>query len=267
MRGKVIKGVVTVVGAITLSTLGIFASDALRGIDGNLASLGGKSGVCPSGMVPMKNGTSVLCIDMYEASPSKNCPHVEPRSALDTEENVTSDECYAASVSDAAPWRFVSLTQAQRVCAGAGKRLPTSDEWYRAALGTDASLCVIRGGAASKTGTEGCISTVGVHDAVGNVWEWVDESVSGYSFQDQTLPSEGYVDSVDAGGVAITSGEKGNEQYGLDYFWSKEEGIFGMIRGGFYGSGDDAGLYTVNAAVETTFTTQGVGFRCVEDVF
>ena len=39
-----------------------------------------------------------------------------------------------------------------------------------------------------------------------------------------------------------------------------------MIRGGFYGSEDDAGLYTANTSVETSFASQGVGFRCVEDI-
>ena len=81
------------------------------------------------------------------------------------------------------------------------------------------------------------------------------------------LPEEGYVTSVDAQGLAITSATTPDDMYGRDYVWSKTEGVFGMIRGGFYGSNQDAGLYTVNASVQTNFATQGVGFRCVKDTF
>ncbi len=102
---------------------------------------------------------------------------------------------------------------------------------------------------------------------VGNVWEWVDETVTNRSFNERELPMEGYVTEVDASGVAITTDAvKGSELYGDDYFWSKDEGTFGMIRGGFYGSGKDAGLYTTNASVPTSFATQGVGFRCVMSI-
>jgi formylglycine-generating enzyme required for sulfatase activity len=102
---------------------------------------------------------------------------------------------------------------------------------------------------------------------VGNVWEWVNETVSGKTYRDRPLPDEGYVYEADAGGIAITTQtDSGSELYGKDYFWSKSDGVFGMIRGGFYGSGDDAGLYTINASVPTNFATQGVGFRCVMSV-
>jgi formylglycine-generating enzyme required for sulfatase activity len=102
---------------------------------------------------------------------------------------------------------------------------------------------------------------------VGNVWEWVDETVNGATYRERPLPPEGYVTEADAEGVAIaTDAQTGSELYGNDYFWSKSEGVFGMIRGGFYGSDLDAGLYTVNASVPTNFATQGVGFRCVMSV-
>jgi formylglycine-generating enzyme required for sulfatase activity len=152
------------------------------------------------------------------------------------------------------------------MCAGAGKRLPTSDEWYRIALGTETDTCVVDENAVRETGTVECVSSSGIHDMVGNVWEWVDATVVGKNYDDRELPPEGYVTSVDASGVAITTATEGDILYGDDYFWSKGEGVFGMIRGGFYGSDDDAGLYAVNASVPTSFASQGVGFRCVEDV-
>ena len=268
MKNQWVKGVFVVLGAVVFSTLGIYASDALQGIDGNLAQLSGSrgGGTCTEGSEPLKVDGSVICVDIYEASPSPKCPHGVLTNALQSEQNANAAECFAASVKDATPWNYISLPQAQRMCAGAGKRLPTSEEWYHIALGTNSDGCTIRGSSVAKTGNAGCVSSIGAYDVVGNVWEWVDEEVVGNTYNGRQLPPEGYVTSVDANGVAAESGATADELYGKDYFWSKTEGVFGMIRGGFYGSNDDAGLYTTNASVPTSFATQGVGFRCVEDV-
>ncbi len=268
MKGRLLKATLTVLGAIVLSTIGIFAADSLQGVDHDLSNLAGTkgAGICQSGSVPMKSGSGVVCVDMYEASPSTKCPHSNPANTLESEQNANSAGCYAASVPSAIPWSFISLPQAQRMCAGAGKRLPKSSEWYAIALGSDPNNCVIRATAPQQTGTEACKSAIGAFDLVGNVWEWVDETVTGNTFEGRAVPEEGYVTSVDASGIAITSGSDPDQLYGNDYFWSKTEGVFGMIRGGFYGSNSDAGLYSVNASVPTSFASQGVGFRCVADV-
>jgi formylglycine-generating enzyme required for sulfatase activity len=254
-------------GAVAFSTLGIFASDTLRGIDSgaNIAGVGG-AGTCKEGSAPLRVEGDVICVDLYEASPSKGCPHQQLLSAIETERNANASGCYAASVRGASAWTHISLPQAQRMCAGAGKRLPTGKEWYHIALGTDPDSCVIRGNAVSLTGSVECVSSMGAYDVIGNVWEWVDETVIDGTYGGRALPEEGYVTSVDADGVAITTGKAEDELYGEDYVWTKSEGIFGMIRGGFYSSVDDAGLYTMNASIATSFATQGIGFRCVEDV-
>lgn len=269
MKGKVIKSAGIGFGALLLSTLGIFASDTIRGIDsriGNLASLS-ESGVCPRGMVLADTSAGGFCVDLFEVSAADACPHVQPNNVLETEKNVTMAGCYGESVPKKNPWTYITLTQAQRVCAGAGKRLPTSDEWYALALGTNETDCHVNGSAPRASGESSCRSVSGAYDMVGNVWEWVNETVTGTEYRGRTLPPEGYVEETDASGVAVTTtGQGGNELYGNDYFWSKSEGVFGMIRGGFYGSRSDAGLYTINASVPTSFATQGVGFRCVMSV-
>lgn len=266
MSSKLLKGALVVFGAIGISVLGLFASDGLRGVGGNLGALTGSAGVCPAGMTELKREGSTQCVDTYEASASESCPHKSPGSVIETEANLGTKNCYAASVSSAMPWRFVSLPQAQRLCAQAGKRLPRSSEWYKYALGTEAENCVIDTNTPAKTGSNDCRSSSGIHDMVGNLWEWTDEQVTDHTFMGRALPSEGYVDEVDANGIALATSEGANELYGADYFWSKEEGVFGMIRGGFYGSNGDAGLYAVNASVPTSLASPGVGFRCVEDV-
>jgi len=267
MKSRWLKGGLTVFGAVVLSTLSIFAADSLQGIDSNLNFAGVKNAAgCPTGSVPFRSDTGTLCVDMYEASPSPSCLHKNLKSAIESGQNINTKDCLKKKKKGVTPWTYVSLSQAQRLCATAGKRLPTNEEWYRIALGTNADTCTIQSDAVLNTGNETCVSTIGVHDAVGNVWEWVDEGVTGNVFDGRSLQKEGYVTSVDPNGIAISSSEQGDELYDHDYFWSKEEGIFGMIRGGFYGSNQDAGIYTTNASVPTSFATQGVGFRCVKDM-
>ncbi|HEU4677593.1 MAG TPA: SUMF1/EgtB/PvdO family nonheme iron enzyme [Candidatus Paceibacterota bacterium] len=267
MNGKLLKGALVVLGAVVLSTLGIFASDGIRGIDtgANIAGVGGAA-TCKEGSAPFKVDGNTICVDRFEESPSKGCPFQTLGSAIDTERNMASKECFAASVAGGKPWTFVSLSQAERLCAALGKRLPSAKEWYDIALGTDPGGCVIHESAAKETGTASCVSSANAYDAVGNVWEWVDETVKDGTWGGRALPGEGYVTSVDENGIVITTGESADPLYGKDYAWTKGEGVLGMIRGGFYGSADDAGLYTLNAAIPTSFATQGVGFRCVEDV-
>lgn len=269
MKSKLLKGFFVVLGAVALSSIGLFAADSMQGIDRGLVGLAGSgAGLCRDGMTPVKNGEHSFCIDMYEASPGNLCAHSVPTNVIETEDNANAQGCTMDSKEGSEPWRFVSLTQAQRICAGAGKRLPTSDEWYAAALGTPHTECVISGRAnPEKTGTqEACVSVAGAYDMIGNVWEWVDETVQDGTFANRQLPETGYVASVDASGVAITTAGQEQQLYGADYFWSKNEGTFGMIRGGFYAGEGDAGLYAINASVQTSFASPGLGFRCVEDM-
>jgi formylglycine-generating enzyme required for sulfatase activity len=160
------------------------------------------------------------------------------------------------------------------MCARAGKRLPSALEWYRAALGTPDGradgkpVCNID--AIGKTSPElsgefpQCVSSAGVLDMVGNVWEWVDESIADGIYRDRLLPDAGYVSSVDQSGVAASVSEKPDSSFNNDYFWIEKTGVRGMFRGGFWGLGDRVGLYAVNATVETSFVGAGVGFRCVK---
>ena len=225
MKAGLLKGSLVVVGAITVSALGIFASDGLRGIDRDLVALSGVGGgsVCPSGMILEKREGNALCVDMYEASASSECSNSNPRNTQETEANINNRNCHVQSDEDKQPWRFVSLSQAQRICADVGKRLPTSDEWFHIALGTNPDNCVVDSFSPGNTGKNNCVSSVGVHDMVGNVWEWTDESVVGKTLNGRDLPPEGYVTSADASGIAITTDTNPDELYGSDYFWSEDE--------------------------------------------
>jgi formylglycine-generating enzyme required for sulfatase activity len=101
---------------------------------------------------------------------------------------------------------------------------------------------------------------------VGNVWEWVDGQVTEGVYDGRTLPQSGYVTLVDTNGVVAETANKASAEFGEDYALTDSKGLRGMIRGGFYKSGNDAGIFAQNLSVPLDFKATGVGFRCVKDV-
>lgn len=265
---KLRKVALVVFGAIVLSTVAIQASDVVRNIDGNMVGLAiGGDDVCGEGAIQMHVASGALCVDVYEASAGETCPVLTPGSEVDTQHNMNDFACEPISQAEVLPWRFVSLQQAQQLCARVGKRLPNNDEWYALASGMgDQSGCVTDTSGVAQTGSTECETPAGLHDMVGNVWEWVDAEVVNGMYNNRPVPESGYVQLVDADGVVLETAAQENEEYGSDYAITADSGVFGMIRGGFYGSGEDAGLYAQNLAVSMSLKSTGVGFRCVRSI-
>jgi formylglycine-generating enzyme required for sulfatase activity len=219
-------------------------------------------------MVYVDTSSGGICIDKYEASPGEICPQKDPRSILDTQANIDFSECSPVSVPDVNPWTNVPQHQAELLCARVGKRLPSNGEWYRAAMGTPDRVeggCVIGKTGISRadaTGEERCVSSAGAEDMVGNVWEWVSETVEEGMYDSRQLPPEGYVSEVAADGVPSKTSPVPDLAFGSDQFFLDSGGVRGMMRGGFWGMSEKAGVYTVNAAVAPTFTGDAIGFRC-----
>lgn len=260
---------IVIVGAIAVSALGIQAADTLRGLDTGLSGMvGGSTGPCPVGEKQMLFGDRALCVDIYEASAGPTCPHTVPGNQIDTQDNFNETSCTPQTQAGATPWRFISLTQAQQMCARSGKRLPTNDEWYKIASGlADQSMCVTDSTSGPQpAGAAACVTPAGIHDVVGNVWEWIDAQVVNGVYSERQLPESGYVSLVDQAGVVIETSPQAQAEFTEDYAWTRSDGIYGIIRGGFYGSESDAGVFAQNLATALDTKTAGVGFRCVRDI-
>lgn len=267
---KWLKVMGVVFGAVLITALGIDAADTMSGsrstLLGQLISSEVK-GVCPKGMAHIPQGETFTCVDMFEVSAGATCPHTNPQNELQTKDNIDASSCKAASVENVDAWRFITREQAVVACTRAGKRLPKSDEWYTMSVGTpdDSAKCNTDSSAVTKTGThKQCVSATGVFDAIGNAWEWTQDDVIDGQYQGRALPDAGYVTQVDAHGVATLTNVAPSNLFYKDYFWSTKKGAFGILRGGFYGSKDDAGVYAVQAETMPTAAGTAIGFRCVQ---
>jgi len=245
--------------SLSQSALGILAT-----------SVSGNKG-CPEGTVSLGGDFDGVCVDIFEASPGDRCPVATISGAQHTRQNMNEGACAPVSAKDKDPWIFVTLHQAQELCGRTGKRLLSNAEWYRASLGSpdleNGTTCAlhedtpVRGGAYER-----CVSGAGVYDMVGNVWEWVDAQVENSVYEGRDVPESGYVAEADGDGVVTKTSDVGSLDYHSDYFWSEREGLFGMLRGGFYGSGNDAGVYSIQAKTVLSFAGNAIGFRCASDI-
>lgn len=264
------KTMAVILGAVIVTALGIDAADTMNGSSGTLLSQvigGNESGSCGEGMAKVENIPGISCIDMFEATTGDGCPVASPETLLASLQNMETPACVPASRADTLPWRYITRDQAMQACARVGKRLPTSEEWYTLSLGLTAvhDSCNIASKTISKSGSHSaCVTPHGAYDLVGNVWEWVSDDVIDGMYKAQKLPENGYVSQVDQGGMAIATAETEQELFGSDYFWARADGAYGVIRGGYYDSGKDGGLYTVHADTLPTTASAGIGFRCVK---
>lgn len=273
------KGLLVVLFATGLTTLAIHASDTYRIPGMSLFAGVGASKIvehCPLGMAYIPQAGGGYCIDKYEVSAGDHCAFLHPMNETETGADMRDSLCAAVSEKEKQPWVNVPFHDALRICAKAGKRLPTNKEWYRAALGTPDDIsesgespCAL--GRTGQTGADDtganqkCISSYGTYDMVGNVWEWVDGGVEAGMYAGRALPDQGFVSSADIDGVPNETAADPVSAFGGDYFYIDKSGTRGMMRGGFWSLKEKAGLYSVNASIPTSFIGNALGFRCVKD--
>lgn len=231
---------------------------------------------CPSDMVKVGS----FCIDKYEASYSGcdttgngycdfNSVIGDSNLGEPGNKSVYTDTYPAISVSGYKPITCLTWFQAAAMCADAGKRLCTNQEWQIAALGThdpgsndadngENTMCNTSGGNARKTGLAGstpagsdsCISQYGVEDMAGNVWEWVADWVDPWNTDATYLQ---------------------NETYGSDYVWRESKPLIGdnggyllaaVMRGGPWDNGPRPGVFALGLTYAPSNWGNAVGFRC-----
>lgn len=268
------RELVVMILAVIFTSAGIKASDMLTGSKTDEHAF---SGPCPPDMVFVNFSSGSFCIDKYEASADGGCPYQSPANQRESRLNLDYGACKPQSKLSALPWRFISQNQAATACAKAGKRLPTNSEWLAAAQGTSdkdagwgANDCQVANNWPQQPGASGsgadCVSSAGAYDLIGNVWEWVEGTVSEGNFKDKVLPDSGYVLSVDDEALpAETRPDAGDENYYGDYFWIKQKGVRGIARGGYWDNAKNAGQYAMYVVSEPSFAGTGVGFRCVAE--
>lgn len=217
-----------------------------------------------------------FCIDKFEATPSSACPEQNPESQDKTRNNLDYADCKAESKKGAIPWRNISQDQAAVACAKAGKRLASNQEWLQASLGTPDSGnswglddCQVDSNWSEQPGATGsgikCVSSAGVYDMVGNVWEWVQGAVMDGVIEDRILPEQGFVSGTDGAGLpGKTDPETPDANYNQDFFWIKANGRRGIVRGGYWNNKTDAGIYAAYIVAQPESAEGGIGFRCVK---
>lgn len=268
---------IIILATIILSTLAVRAIDNATSL---LPAMVGREkkteGRCPEDMafVPTSNGG--FCIDKFENSPSPKCPFQNPQSQTETRENLNTPDCKPISAENKLPWVFISRDQAEQACAKAGKRLPTSEEWFLASLGTpdkssnwDLEDCHVANNWGLQPGRTGsgknCISSFGVFDMIGNVWELVKDTAIEGKFNERDLPERGYIWGSDGRGMpAITDPEKPSLDYNEDFLWIQKEGIRAIARGGYWDNRERSGVYSVYIMYLPSQAGPATGFRCVK---
>lgn len=217
---------------------------------------------CPQGMALI--GRS--CIDLYEGS-------VDDTSKLGKADG--SDTTAIADSRSRIPQTRITWFQAARVCANAGKRLCSRQEWLLGVAGTPDpgassanGACNVSAGGAQVSGNQAlCKSRIGVFDGIGNVGEWVDEwyVAGGLAEADLTAWEAGLLLSP-WGSLSVDAKDGTWNLNGRSYTAAGNNSTPGLpaaaVRGGDYNAAEAAGLHALDLRFAPQASSPAVGFRC-----
>ena len=240
----------------------------------------GKNESCPYGNMSYIDKLGGFCIDQYEASmPNATAINMSSNETEIAQRNAPGT-MQAHSAGGVIPWVRINRDNARIACTNAGKYLCTSEQWLAAAnlkgqvydlpaIVTDCNVvsgspaeCTdlsYEAGDACTTGyMSNCVSSENVYDMIGNVYEWVNETVTTIA----PGASQGWYYPSDTGWQ--TSPGVLTDKYGDDgtYFLSGTNANRAVLRGGYWADGADAGVFTAFLYYGASYTVDSVGFRC-----
>ncbi|HEX2571489.1 MAG TPA: SUMF1/EgtB/PvdO family nonheme iron enzyme [Polyangia bacterium] len=224
----------------------------------------------PDEVVKVGTGNSAFWIDRYEATVntlqdgtgSRNAVNVIPQNGQWTLTGAGAPPGYALSVANETPSTNITWFQASAFCAFSGKRLPTGEEWLRAAAGTPDPTapsvsdgpCLTGNTAVRLTGLgTQCASHWGAQDMIGNAYEWTGEWFGSGGTTNGGWPV-GYQGDGTYNVNSLVYGLSGGGQV---------TGPAAALRGGSGGGGTASGIFTINLGAAPAYISPGVGFRCV----
>jgi formylglycine-generating enzyme required for sulfatase activity len=224
-------------------------------------------------------------IDKYEASLWRNANCTTQVGATSDDYDpfpdngnwATGQQVYACSLTGVTPSRYMTWFQAQQACELAGKSLCTNEEWQAAAAGThdpgtaeSGTQCriAVTNTAPRATGLAGttpggsatCVSTWGMEDAIGNLWEWV-------SWWGQAGPVN----------ATFSAGQEASAVWGASYGSDSTWNVNGTahngtaytaglpaaaIRGGDWAFGSRAGAFAMDLGDGPSYWGSDLGLRC-----
>jgi len=165
---------------------------------------------------------------------------------------------YAVSIPGVLPSSCITWFQANQACRLSGKRLLRNGDWQAAAQGTPdpgtdngtTDCNISAAGNPVNTGSRSnCKSSWGVFDMVGNVSEWVED------WADQRANCTDWTTSAGIAGNDQTcfAGPGGAGSLSLPA---------PLVRGGAWGSGSSAGVFSVTVYFDPSSSNGAFGFRC-----
>jgi formylglycine-generating enzyme required for sulfatase activity len=228
-------------------------------------------------VVRVGNGSTAFWIDRYESSVYMRSMGTASSTFAGLSRNGQwttgqRESLVAVSRPGVIPARNITWFQANAVCRASGKRMVRRDEWFAAADGLTAievgsNNCNVNntpaGPRATGMGTI-CKSSWGVQDMIGNLWEWTDEWYAGTG------------DGSGSGRAINNEVSVWPMEYGNDRTWNINSAVIseipetlrvGMpgaaIRGGDWGGGARAGVFTLDLRSGASTWDLDLGFRCV----